>query len=644
MIEWGDDGALVKAGGLRDERSPREREQRALEAAPPRGLFYDPELIARGGGYGKGQFVERPTMIRTRVLRRMLRVTPVAAVTNVMSAALREFATPQDNPRLPGFAIKLRDKKRSMSRADDRRAAEITEWFTQCGVGRADEHDRLDLEGFIAAQFRDSFCFDNTSVQLVPSEGEARALGFGGELGDGLRRAPKAKPYEPVEMVLMDGETMRLASPPEDGTHPSDPDRLRYIQVDPYGLPVEGFTGTEMLWCVRNPRTSLDVAGYGYSECEQLIEVVTHWLYPWNYNGRFFKQGAQVKGLLNLVNSEGAQPTFEMRESFQRDFENMVTGQFNAHRVPLIWGGDAKWVPLTTSNRDLEFAEWMSTLTKWLCAICLIDPAEVNFVFGNTGQTGSLGNADSRAKVDVSRSRWLRPHVRHLFKVLNKVLRRLPNGEDFVVAPTGVDVESASEQLERLVKEVGHVKTLDEARAELDLDALGDERGGNLVLNPTYLQGLAMAQGGGEDGEGPDGAAGAEGGGDDEGEAPDEGDADEAEGLAARLLGGGAPKGGPRRGKPAQGDEGEDAPADAGPDPQGDEDEEDDEDAQHQRKARQMLGKSLDEGGIAQALDTIAARLDALDGLAERLTKSTAEAERPASSTPGRVRAFNLEL
>lgn len=593
---------------LSDE-DPRAREARELAAGPPRGIFTDPETTILRGGYGRGEYLLRPSHLNHAVLRRMTAVTPVAAIMNVMESALAEFSVPQDNPRLPGFAVRLRDREANATRAAKREMAEKERFFRECGYGYADEHDRPDLEGFVKRTFRDSFAYDQAPVQLVPSEAEARSRGFDGTVGAGLRRAPKAsKPYEPAEFLPMAGESMRLATPPDDGgKHPDDAGAvLRYVQVDSHDLPVEAFTRDELVWTVRHPRNDLAVAGYGYSECEMLVDALGAWLHPWNYNKSFFRQGAQTKGLLNLVSDkEAGPPPVEMREAFQRDFKSMVSGPQNAHRVPLIWGGEARWVSLSGTNRDLEFAEWMNFVTKWLCAICLIDPAEVNFVFGNTGQSGSLGGDNTRAKTDVSRSRWLRPHVRHLFKVLNKILRRLPNGEDFVIAPAGVDVESEGDRLDRIIKLVGHVQTVDEARAELDLDALGEGKGGDLILNQTYLQGIQAMQGGGDGAPGADGPPGADDPDDDDGADDDEGAA-----LASRLLNA-------KPGKAARKPKGK---APSGRQPSGDAD-----DAQ-------------------KSVDALHDRFDRLEGLVKSLADSKpAGPERPHE--PARqVRAFNLDL
>jgi hypothetical protein len=53
---------------------------------------------------------------------------------------------------------------------------------------------------------------------------------------------------------------------------------------------------------------------------------------------------------------------------------------------------------------------------------------------------------------------------------------------------TGIDIKTESELIDQRNKELMGYKMLDETREEAGLDPVGEEAGGNLILNPQYMQ------------------------------------------------------------------------------------------------------------------------------------------------------------
>jgi hypothetical protein len=49
------------------------------------------------------------------------------------------------------------------------------------------------------------------------------------------------------------------------------------------------------------------------------------------------------------------------------------------------------------NNREMEYGQWMDWLTKLTCAVFGIDPVEINFIFGNSGQSSSLNQSRPNA-------------------------------------------------------------------------------------------------------------------------------------------------------------------------------------------------------------------------------------------------------
>lgn len=59
----------------------------------------------------------------------------------------------------------------------------------------------------------------------------------------------------------------------------------------------------ELGYGVRNKSTSIYRNGYGTSELETLVEIITWMLWGFQYNGNFFSKGSQPKGFINIKNA-----------------------------------------------------------------------------------------------------------------------------------------------------------------------------------------------------------------------------------------------------------------------------------------------------------------------------------------------------
>jgi hypothetical protein len=244
----------------------------------------------------------------------------------------------------------------------------------------------------------------------------------------------------------------------------------------------------EMAFCVRNPSTDIGTYGYGTSELEMLTRVITSWLHTFDYNSRFFQQGTVAKGFMHLKGPVNRRQI----EGFERQWHNLLSGVKNSWRVPILnTQDDIQWVNMSQSNRDMEFAQWLDFLIKTSCAIYQIDPIEINFLYGNTGQSGGLTQGSNEEKYKESRDKGLIPLLNHIENWINKYLIT-PMNPDFVFEFVGYG-DHTKDGLAALNKERSAVThTINELRAEQDLEPID---GGDVILNPTYLQAIQMQSG-----------------------------------------------------------------------------------------------------------------------------------------------------
>ncbi|HNC24738.1 MAG TPA: phage portal protein, partial [Opitutaceae bacterium] len=236
-------------------------------------------------------------------------------------------------------------------------------------------------------------------------------------------------------------------------------------------------------FAVRNPRSDLEFVGYGYSELEMLVTIVTAWLNAFEYNRRFFSQGAGIPGILNL---KGQVVNEKIMRAFKRELQMLVTGAQNAHRLPVTSAEGMEFVNLHSTNREMEYSAWMDLLTKLACALYSMDPAEIGFNFGNTGQQSSMGSANQVEKIAESRERGLKPLIRFLFSQLNRfVIWQID--PDFEIVAQGLRSNSEKDDLELDKMRAEVYMTVDQIRACYDQPPMEDGKGA-CILNPTWLQ------------------------------------------------------------------------------------------------------------------------------------------------------------
>jgi hypothetical protein len=278
--------------------------------------------------------------------------------------------------------------------------------------------------------------------------------------------------------------------------------RVSHVQVYEDTVIAE-FSPDDMAWCVMNPRADIRTNGFGFSPIEQLTNIVTSWLYGLEYNTRFFTQGSAVKGILNV---KGAIPDRQLK-AFRRMWYSMVSGGVqNAWRTPILNSEDLQWINMHSTNREMEFQNWMDFLTKLTTAVLGIDPVEINFIYGNSGQTSSLNQSrPNEQEVTESKDKGLRPLMEHIADSLNQHLIWEIN-PDFEFTFAGID--ASAEEIERSahIAEVTNFRTVNQVLAERDEEPLPDKLG-DVILNPVWLAWAQAQQQGeaeGDDGSGVD--------------------------------------------------------------------------------------------------------------------------------------------
>lgn len=456
-----------------------------------RAYFEDPLAVQYSMGYK-----DRKYSLTYDVLKQVVQnLALLSSIINTRTNQISSFSVPFRMSKSLGFVVKHKDPGKLTTKGEREMIKDLERFIYNCGADKPNPHNenfkRDDFETFLKKIVRDSLMYDQTCFEIVPDR--------------------KGTPYE---FMAVDASTIRLYSHkdnlvssrenwhsrPPAINHPTlskDPfstmsmygasrrEDIAYVQVF-NGQIRHAFTRDELAFGVRNPRTDVYQQGYGYSELEQLITIITAHLYAEEYNRRFFMQGSAPKGLMVF---KGDTMTEDQLEGFKRQWRANLEGVENSWKTPIMQSEQGiDWINLNATNREMEYGQWMEYLIKITCGVFLIDPAELNFDLAGGVQQTPLFESSSEWKLKASRDRGLKPLLRFLAKLINDhIIAKID--DHFVFDFVGLDELTEQEKHELRQEQVASYMTLNEIRRA---DDLPDVDGGDMIMNPTYIQALQV--------------------------------------------------------------------------------------------------------------------------------------------------------
>lgn len=475
-----------------------------------------------------GDYYEKPSPVGFEALRQMVDQTPI--LSSIIMTRIRQisrFCQPSEDGG-PGFEIRHIDRKHELTPEEEVSTKLLSRFMSNCGwefsPRKRKAMKRDSFMRFMSKHVRDSLTMDAAPIETEMKRD--RSLGMDG-------------------FYAVDGSTIRLCS--EEGYEGDDAVyALQAIQ----GRICTSYTQDQLIYEVRNPRTDVRLAGYGMSEVELLVRVVTGLLNALTYNINGFDQNSIPKGLLHLTGDYGDAEL----ASFKRYWNAQVKGVSNAWTLPVMVSKDieskASFEAFGVEHNEMHFAKFMTLLTSIACAIYGMSPDEINFE-SFAANKSSLSGSDTEEKLTNAKDSGLHPDMAHFEAELT----------DFVIADADDKfcfrwVGLKPEDLARAWEAKKLVCTIDELRAEEGMQPHPDPKIGALPANPSLIgpamQLNAPAQPGGDFGGQPgeeqqDFGNPDDDGGDDAGDDADSGDAG-GQPPAPPAPGGAPPAAGPAPG------------------------------------------------------------------------------------------------
>ena len=411
-------------------------------------------------------------------LRRMAKTPIIKAIITTRQAQVAAFARPQKNKYETGFVIRKKqdyytNDEVELSAADKKKIKEITEFLLN-GGDKANSWHGDTFDSFLKKIVDDALTLDQATFEVVRNRA-------------GI----------PIEYLAVDGATFRIADSWDDDEYENNPNtsikrEKKYGYYPSYVQVIDGvikseFYPWELCFGVRNQTTDIRANGYGKSEVEELISIITWMLYSDSYNGKFFSQGSSPKGLLKVAKGVNRNRLAEFRQQWM----SMVAGVENAWKIPVIESEKMEWIDLQKNNTDMQFAKWQEYLIKVACAIFKIAPEEIGFNLGNASGGGALFESNNEQQLKYSKDKGLRPLLRSIEFWINKWLVN-PIDENFEFAFVGVDVDDEKSEVDLDISKVGSFMGYKEARRKHGLpEELPDD---DLILNPQWIQVYQQSQ------------------------------------------------------------------------------------------------------------------------------------------------------
>lgn len=448
--------------------------------SPAKAFFIDPLQFNANLGYKDKTF-----SLSYTTLRRMASTPIINAIIKTRKNQIADFAEPQADRYSTGFIVRKKAKngiEAKMDEKDKKIANAITDFLLNCGAENSWTND--DFDTFIRKIVDDSLTYDQMTFECIRNR-RGKLERFMATDASTFRVAESAFDEDYNNQFFTNRGADAWYKRPVDKSKEVNGYLPQYVQIYQNAV-VNEFYPWELCFAVRNPTTSIYANGYGVSELEELINVITSMLWGDEYNRRFFSQGSAPKGLIRVKGgmSESA------IQQFKQQWQAMINGVMNSWKTPVVQA-DVDWIDLQKNNRDMEYSSWMEYLIKLACAIYSIDPSEIGWDISRSSGNGGLFEKSEAERIQNSKDKGLYPMLKFIQRKINKYIVEQIN-PDFEFAFMGLNGMTIEQELDMDIKKLSNFATLNETRQKYDLPPIKDY--GDIVENSIFWQAMQAKQ------------------------------------------------------------------------------------------------------------------------------------------------------
>lgn len=471
---------------LRDEDALLEKIKASLqsEVTPEKADKEEPSSSVKAS---KDQFVEKADGL----IQEGVTIEDDTSLEGVADSSPENNSKPDDEVELDNWELDRKAREKLFKEFEKPRKA-VEDYILNCGLtaNRPFETQRWIFEGALRAWTRDTLTYDLYATEIVPDRAGRPHHWFPVD-GGSIKFASKSlKNYKDmaetfINLDILYPEKTDVAAEKQKAIDLKpellEKDQYKYVQVI-RGKVERAYTPDELKVGIRNMTTDIFNNGYGVSELELLVSLVTGHLNAEFYNQAYFTQGFSAKGILHIKASINRRKL----ESVRQQWQHMLKGARNSFQTPIFAGvEDVKWIPLTQNHNDIGFEGWMRYLTTLICSIYQIDPVELGIHLKQEGGGGGGLNGDNTSeKLSQSKDKGLFPLMKQIETYINENIIKQYDSR-FIIRFTGLADETTKQTLERQKEEVKFKKTVNEIRTEDGLPPLPGMD--DVILDQVYM-------------------------------------------------------------------------------------------------------------------------------------------------------------
>jgi hypothetical protein len=415
----------------------------------------------------QGAYFDKPGTLNFSTLRAMADGTPlIASIIMTRVRQVMRFCAPQEAGEGPGFAIRHVEKDHALSDAESESIQLLTKFIQNCGwEWNPRQRRRLkrdDFPTFMAKSVRDTLIMDNAPIETEMKR--ERALGIDG-------------------FYAVDGATVYLVNELDY----KGEDEIFACQVV-NGQIRAAYSYDDLILVPRNPTSNILNGGYGMSELEFLVKIVTGFLNALEINLSGMSKNSIPRGFMTLVGNYGEQDL----AAFKRYWSATVKGANNRFNMPVMVSKDseskAEFHEIGNQVDEVMYQKWMELLGAMACAVYSIAPEEINWTSYSASKSSLSGN-DTTEKLAQSMDKGLRPLLSYYQNMFSDyVLSEF--SDKYVFRFVGLDEEDQQQRFE--ARKIA--QTWNEFRAGEGLDAI-DGPMGDAPMNPSFIGPWMQAEG-----------------------------------------------------------------------------------------------------------------------------------------------------
>lgn len=446
---------------------------------------------------------ERYQPLGFNILREIEHKNPVvSAIVNTRSKQMRPFAQESKGDDEPGFRVVTRDTEHKPTHHEKAQCKDLMKWYQFTGrtdfLGAEEREDNL-LDVMVKMA-RDYLTIDQVPIELRRDRGR-KVVDFWCLDGATIWRTTQGgyrgqkQDFDPRSYVILD-EALEKKIVDEKIALIPDVSKIKFVQRL-NGRFVAAYTYNDMIFDCLQKRTDVRFYGYGYPPLEQAMNACTAFLFGMAYNAEAFNSSTLPKIALAFKDGNfSPEQLMDLQDMWIANFQ----GHYGAWRIPML-NQEVNVIDLFKSPRDMEYMKYLEFMGSLICAVMNIDSQELGLRYA---QAQNVLSENQSARMNFSKDRGLNDLLGAMSEVWNKVLiltdRKI--AERYKVEYTGIEPEDKEQNSKIDTESVKRDTTVNEMRAKKDMPPI---EGGDVILEPTFLQNkqaAEMAQQGGMGGEG----------------------------------------------------------------------------------------------------------------------------------------------